>query len=269
MRVKRLVRTFVPYQAVEGIRRVGHFGLTHRCDLCGAHLRTLKDQGYGFPILEQLQIVGGMLRRHDKCPVCHADDRSRLVKFWFDRNWHGIADRRMLHLAPEKGLTYFFGKLPGIAYTAGDLLPDRYWHMTGVKRVDLAQDILPAGAYGVIVANHILEHIPDDAAAMRNIHGALSAGGVAILQVPISLTLPDVLEGRGDGSPQSNLALYGQDDHVRIYTRESYLARLARAGFDVEQYRAFDVDAEAATRSRLNPQEILFVCRKRAASATA
>lgn len=265
MGLKQIVRKAVPYGLVENARRVGYYGGYYKCSLCGSSVRTLLDQGYGFPILEQLQIVGGMLRRHDKCPICHGDDRSRLVKFWFDRNWDGIADRRMLHLAPEKGLTYYFRTLAGISYTAGDLMPERYWHLKGVQRVDLMEGNLPRGGYGVIVANHILEHIPDDGAAMRNIHAALADGGVAILQVPISLVLPDILEGKGDGSPASNLALYGQDDHVRIYTRDGYLARLAQAGFEVEQYQAFQVDAEAATQAWLNPQEILFVCRKKAA----
>jgi hypothetical protein len=44
-------------------------------------VRRLRDTGYGFEVLERLQVVGGLRRYSDQCPVCHSSSRERLV--WF------------------------------------------------------------------------------------------------------------------------------------------------------------------------------------------
>lgn len=45
-------------------------------------------------------------------------------------------------------------------------------------------DQIPSGAYDVAIMTDVLEHLPDDDAALRDLHRILAPGGVAIITVP-------------------------------------------------------------------------------------
>jgi ubiquinone/menaquinone biosynthesis C-methylase UbiE len=87
--------------------------------------------------------------------------------------------------------------------------------------------------FDMVIANHIMEHIPADGAAMKEIYRVLKPGGIAILQVPFSEAIPFTIEEPGINNPAKQSALFGQPDHVRIYALHDYLERLRSAGFTV------------------------------------
>ncbi len=85
--------------------------------------------------------------------------------------------------------------------------------------------------FDLILCNHVLEHVPTDDVAMKELTRVLKPGGTAILQVPISANSAGAFEGltvadreRGD---------LGQFDHVRIYGQ--LVARLEHSGFPVDR----------------------------------
>jgi ubiquinone/menaquinone biosynthesis C-methylase UbiE len=99
----------------------------------------------------------------------------------------------------------------------------------------------------LIVANHILEYIPDDKKALRELHRVLKAdGGEAILQVPISLNNKLTCEDSYINTEADKLKAFGQKDHVRIYGQD-YQEKLRLSGFHV---RVFDWKSF----SKLNPK---------------
>lgn len=53
-----------------------------------------------------------------------------------------------------------------------------------VQRSDFPATALASGQYDVITLNHVLEHIPDPMAALREIHRLLAPGGCALIAVP-------------------------------------------------------------------------------------
>jgi SAM-dependent methyltransferase len=94
---------------------------------------------------------------------------------------------------------------------------------------DLAnpRDFLPfAESMDTVVCLNVLEHLEDDAGALRNIYSALDGGGRAIILVPCG--------------PE----LFGQMDvvlgHFRRYRKEQLKQRLEEAGFRVEQILEFN-----------------------------
>lgn len=262
-KLRSTVSKVVPYPVIEISRRALNFGFSHKCYVCNASVRRMLPQGYGYPLLERLQVVGGMYKVDDRCPVCHAGDRDRLVKFYLER--HVFKNETPIltvaHIAPEKGLTKYFSSKSDLNYQPGDIEPQRYRHLNTVRHMDLLNIPLKSGSVDIFVCNHVLEHIVDDALAMREIRRVLAPDGIAILQVPIALKLEHTIEGNGSESEDEKLSLYGQRDHVRIYTEADYTRRLEAAGFNVEHYTAFEDDELEATALRLNPLEILHVCR--------
>jgi glycosyltransferase involved in cell wall biosynthesis len=85
---------------------------------------------------------------------------------------------------------------------------------------------LAADRLDTVVCLNVLEHVEDDAAALRRLHDALMPGGRLILLVP------------------AHPALHGAIDraihHFRRYGRDEVAAKLRAAGFEVEQLAFFN-----------------------------
>jgi len=83
-----------------------------------------------------------------------------------------------------------------------------------------------SGQVDTVVCLNVVEHIEDDRSALRNIHGALVAGGRAIILVPHDQRIFGTLD----------TAL----GHYRRYASEELRARMEEAGFRVERILAFN-----------------------------
>ncbi|HQS96782.1 MAG: hypothetical protein B7X90_07075 [Novosphingobium sp. 17-62-19] len=246
-------------------RKLLHFG-PRNCEVCGSSIRTRLDSGYGFPVLEELQVVGGLKRRKDLCPICHSGSRERLIWLYLNSKHSAFttlgAALTVAHFAPEKGLSIQLKNLFGQGYTAYDLAPHRYRHMNDVEPQNLEGLTLSDNSVDLLVANHIMEHVYDLPKALSEVRRVLKQGtGLAIMQVPIALKLDEHRDGGQAMDGTRRIALFGQDDHVRLFTQQSYVDALTTAGFSVETFDAFQDNAEAATRWEIDPFETLLLIR--------
>ena len=99
--------------------------------------------------------------------------------------------------------------------------------------LDLVHTPFKADHFAVIICCHVLEHIGDDLAALRELRRVLMPGGLAFLQSPLRLSLGRAtFEDATVVTPADRARVFGQRDHVRIYGRD-YRDRLAAAGFAV------------------------------------
>ena len=163
------------------------------------------------------------------CPNCLSKNRERLLRAVFDDTL-SIENKLILHFSPEKHLHQYLKKKATV--TTVDLLPEFY------RSIDKSIDFSDAThlkfeneTFDVVVANHILEHIPEDLKAIKEINRVLKNRGFAILQVPYSENLKTTIEEPFINNPELQERLYGQKDHVRIYSLENYLERLRKGGF--------------------------------------
>lgn len=93
---------------------------------------------------------------------------------------------------------------------------------------DLLDPPLADGTYDVIFFNHVIEHVPDDAAALRTTYRLLRPGGLLVLGTPNEGAWWWQLAYRRD--PASRAA----SDHVHFYTAETIGAKVRAAGFALE-----------------------------------
>jgi SAM-dependent methyltransferase len=160
----------------------------------------------------------------------------------------------VLHLAPEKHIYAFLSKMANV--TTADLEPGYYKH---IDRTILKEDATCLSfadkSFDLVIANHILEHIPKDRLALSEIFRVLKDGASAILQVPYSSSSPTTLEDLNITNGEKRSALYGQNDHVRIYSLGDYTERLRNAGFGVENIIP---DPEVVERFAFRPREVFF-----------
>ena len=135
----------------------------------------------------------------------------------------------ILHVAPEPSLSQLLRAIPNVEYVGGDIT-----RQYGPERIDVTNLEFADGRFDATVCNHVLEHVPEDTTAMREICRALKPGGWAILQVP------DVWANQTDEDPNITAAdaraRFGQADHVRQYGWD-YVDRLRAAGFEVQVSR--------------------------------
>ena len=192
------------------------------------------------------------------CPNCMSKNRERLLLAVIEDQLD-INGKKVLHFSPEQKL-YDRIKIKAQVTTV-DIAPDFYRNIDrNIKQADATKLAFADGRFEMIIANHILEHIPDDMQALREMLRVLQPGGLAILQVPYSNTLLHTIEDVTISDPEKQERLYGQKDHVRIYALHDYLQRLLLAGFSV---RRLTGDALAAYRKyAIQENEDVFLCYK-------
>ena len=161
------------------------------------------------------------------CPHCGSRQRHRHLWLWLERHTRLLdpaGRERLLHFAPEAGLQERLRRMLGDRYVTTDLEPGG---------VDLVLDItaldLEDASFDVVLCVHVLEHVPDDAAAMRELRRVLRPGGWGVVQVPILREVTD--EDPGITDPAERLRRFGQADHVRMYGRD-FADRLRAAGLE-------------------------------------
>ena len=163
------------------------------------------------------------------CRGCDAKERHRLLWVWLTRS--GILDgevKTIRHFAPERGIAKKLRALPGVDYRSADLLPGK-----ADEQADVTDIPWPDGSIDMLICSHVLEHVPDDRRAMRELFRVLAPGGYALLEVPI---ITDVtFEDPSITDPEERLRVYGHRGHVRSYGQD-YYDRLREAGFTVEQH---------------------------------
>lgn len=190
------------------------------------------------------------------CPRCGSQERHRLAWLYLrDRTALGREPLSLLHFAPEFPLRRRLARLPGLRYVTADLRPEG---------VDVACDItrLPFedASFDAILCSHVLEHVPDDRRAMRELRRVLRPGGWALVMVPFSHELAQTLEDPAIVTPAQRRAAYWREDHLRLYGRD-LPRRLQEAGFDVtvEPYAQRLGDA-AVARHRLFVADEIYRC---------
>ena len=196
--------------------------------------------------------VGHPSRWDARCLSCGARERHRLLHLWVTENGGDqFAGRRILHFAPEKVIMRRMRGNP--LYETADLRQAGVTH-----QVDITNIPLPDAAYDVVMANHVLEHIPDDRQAMRELFRLLKPGGIGLFSVPINATRRTTYENPAITAPAERWAHFSAHDHLRYYGLD-FSDRLAEAGFVVETFR---MTPEDEVRYGLLRDEVLYVARK-------
>jgi SAM-dependent methyltransferase len=192
------------------------------------------------------------------CWRCGSHERHRAQWLLLERRPELLAGARsLLHFSPEWCLRRKLQARPGLRYVTTDLDP----RADADLRLDITALDLPDGAFDAIICSHVLEHVPDDAAAMRELRRVSAAGGVVLLMVPLALDRDTTYEDPDITAPEERERAFLQRDHVRLYAPD-IAGRLRRAGFAVE---TVDLHAElgpaAAARYGLLASDLVFLCR--------
>lgn len=233
--IKKLLRRVIPSKAKQVIKLAVHSGNKFNCPFCGYNAKDLSLIGSDLKVLKEKQVVGAGIR-NGGCYKCGSTDRERLVYIYL-KNEVKIFDIRnikILHLAPEKKLSSILCKSGFEKYICGDLFTEGYNYPDYVENMNVLNIPYEDNYFDIVICNHLLEHVPNDIDAMKELFRVLKPNGKAILQVPISKNSKKTLEDFSITNPKEREVVFGQFDHVRIYGQD-YENRLSSVGFKVER----------------------------------
>ncbi len=202
-------------------------------------------------------------RTNARCYKCESLERHRLLWLYFNNqtDFFERKNLKLLHVAPELCLYAKFSKMPSVNYYPCDLFPELYPYKE-VFKMDLTNIHFEENFFDVIICNHVLEHIPDDAKAMAQLYRVMKKGGWGIFQVPIDYKREKTYEDFSITTPQERFKAFGQKDHVRWYGQD-YKDRLSEANFIVkEDDWVKHFSDEEIQRYRLSPKELIYYCQK-------
>jgi SAM-dependent methyltransferase len=166
------------------------------------------------------------------CPNCMSKNRERLLIAVL-QDLVSIKNTSILLFSPEKNIHTFLKSHASV--TTVDIEPEFYRPVDPtIQFADATNLSFKDESFDVVIANHVLEHIPEDFKAMQEFYRVLKKGGFAILQVPFSEKILTTKEDPYINNPAEQQRLYGQKDHVRIYSLNDYVRRLEKENFKVE-----------------------------------
>ena len=196
------------------------------------------------------------IRQDVLCPVCCSLPRHRILAKWCEAHLAFLQGSDILYFAPEESMMLWM-KRNHVSCRTADLY----------QRANLCLDIqktgLPDESCDVVFCNHVLEHVADFRAALRELYRILRPEGLLICSFPIDPKVEIVEEEEEPLSGEERICRFGQVDHLRVFGRNA-AKLLEEAGFTVTRISGDTQSPEIFPVTGPADYDIncLFECRK-------
>nr|WP_321410717.1 methyltransferase domain-containing protein [uncultured Carboxylicivirga sp.] len=232
-RIKEILYHILPKKFIHKIEYPARYfnylfykGENFQCNICEKRIRSLIT-----------------LNNDEICPRCGSLQRTRRLWEYLNDKFN-LADLKILDFSPSRSF-YRAMKNKSKNYVtsdlSGDFISDESYDITDINCHD--------NSFDLIICYHILEHIPNDIQAMKELYRVLKPGGFCIIQTPFKDG--ENYENYEITDPNERTIHFGQWDHVRIYSVNGLKKRLEKIGFivkdeifqeEVDNYNGFSSD---------------------------
>jgi SAM-dependent methyltransferase len=190
------------------------------------------------------------------CPSCGSHERHRLLAFFLSQEMPDLCSMSLdvLHFAPEPYLEARLRCDGRLRYISADLdAPEAMCHFD-IQDMPFADD-----RFDLVVCSHVLEHVPDDRKAVREIARTLRPAGRALILVPMDVTRARTHEDASITSAEDRRREFWQEDHFRVYGND-VVDRLSADGLRVlvDKYM-YSLDLAVVARHAMGDAG-MFVC---------
>lgn len=208
--------------AIAGAERITHLRI-HHCPCCGwsgLYFRSFA--------------VAEYIRNNVICPGCGSFERHRALALFYPKFFSTLPARpeRVLHFAPEPALRPCIEPLCEV-YERSALVGDDVEH-----HLDLTELDLPANAYDVILLNHVLDCMPDDWPAIREMCRVLRPSGIVVAVVSYQ---PNTFTRELPPASNTRYRIYGSDDLAQHFAPFSVSVLNAVADLPAESGHKFGI----------------------------
>lgn len=192
-------------------------------------------------------------RERAYCPVCRSLPRARLIPYSLHHFGLTVKESVVLHVAANPGERRFVeSKDPGL-HVRVDIRPTHQFNLAS----DLTKLSVADSSVDIAVAWHVLEHIPQDRAAVAEIARVLKPGGSFLMSVPIHPVGSSTTNDDPSVPATERLEVFGHPDHVRSCGQD-YGDRLADAGLRVRTLRVDEVADDVRQRFGLRTDHLAW-----------
>lgn len=193
------------------------------------------------------------------CPNCGAADRDRAYASYMLKNLSKYKKMNILEIAPAPCMSSFIkNNFPLANHITTDLFMDGVTVKMDITDMKELMD----DSIDFFICSHVLEHVSDDRKAMRELKRILSANGKGILVVPIDLNQQEIDEDPTVTDVGERWRRFGQDDHVRAYSKLGYVARLKEAGFIVQEYTKRNFGVKEMMKNAFSDTATVYIVHK-------
>lgn len=241
-------------------------GYSKECAVCGKKVKKFiplpeyyanQAKRYNFKYtIEEAETIS---EKEYSCPHCGASDRDRLYALYLEKHINPAKSYKILDIAPAPALRNYLKAKPNVNHRSADLLQedvdDRGVDVTNMK--NYGDD-----SFDIFICSHVLEHVDDDAKAMRELRRVLKADGFGIAMVPIITTIDAIDEDPSLTDEGERWRRFGQSDHVRLYSKKGFTDRLKENGFKVTEHTASDFSKDDFFRNGISPKSVLYIVNK-------
>jgi len=165
------------------------------CNICG-------ETGFGTGPSQRLCITG----RLPRCLKCGSLERHRVARRVFDRlRPHFTAGRRFLQFSPDPGADPAWFSEMTVSVWGGE------------NSLDMQSIELPDARYDWIYSSHVLNHVPDHRAALKEMQRVVGASGFVMLSVGGAVSNYSSSPSTRSIGPDRQFRIYGTEfaDDVR------------------------------------------------------
>lgn len=191
------------------------------------------------------------------CSSCGAADRDRLYATYFEKFIDKNNKKTLLHVAPAWKLNDLFLK-KHFDVTTTDLMMDGVDIYMDVENMKDIED----NSFDFFICSHVLEHVINPDKALNELYRILKPGGSGIIMAPIIAELKDTLEKPEHKSKAERIKFYGQEDHLRLFSKKDFIDRIEKANFKLKQLDINYFGSKTYKILGLNETSVLYVGRK-------
>ena len=143
------------------------------CNICG--------NKEGFVDTKSFNKLGeNLIRDKMYCSKCYSQERHRFIWEYLKANENILNKKIVAHCSSEECIEWRIRKLAR-AYFTIDLNP-----ISHQVQMDIQKMIFASDSIDTFICSHVLEHVPDDNKAIKEISRILKKDGTALLLIPIN-----------------------------------------------------------------------------------
>jgi predicted SAM-dependent methyltransferase len=195
------------------------------------------------------------------CAYCEAADRDRLHALYIDEFCNTLIPGqklKLLDIAPYAPFSAYLNKINHFQIRTADLFQAGVDDVVDITKMDIYGD----ESFDVFICSHVLEHVDDDAAGIKELYRILKKRGWGIAMVPINLELEEDYENDLATTEELRWKHYGHPDHKRFYSKKGFVAKLTQVGFHVLQLDINYFGTEVFEKYGINERSVLYIAQK-------